>query len=172
VSVTASSSSYQLNISPSRSTLAYYTDPTDVKTLKREQARINADVEEADTQLATDGEKLKQVKDIIDLALHLAKSCAASYRKARAEVRRIWNQAFFRSIRVRDGRDRAVRLRGAIRVKGSGSPQTDRSSPPITRRGSIRGSNHKAKPLFVRGTSAVPARHERIMSIPPGGCTH
>jgi site-specific DNA recombinase len=82
---------------------AYYADAIDVGTLKREQARINAEVAEAESQLAADGEKLAQAKQIIDLALHLAKDCAASYRKAKPEVRKMWNRAFFDTIRVRDG---------------------------------------------------------------------
>jgi DNA invertase Pin-like site-specific DNA recombinase len=82
---------------------AYYADAIDVATLKREQARINAEVAHAESQLAVDGEKLKQAKQIIDLALDLAKDCASSYRKAKPEVRKTWNRAFFRTIRVRDG---------------------------------------------------------------------
>lgn len=82
---------------------AYYADAIDVATLKREQARINAEVAEAESQLATDGEKLAQAKQIIGLALDLAKDSAASYRKAKPEVRKMWNRAFFRTIRVRDG---------------------------------------------------------------------
>jgi len=82
---------------------AYYADAIDVPTLKREQARINAEVAEAESQLANDGEKLAQAKQIIDLALDLAKNCAASYRNARPEVRKMWNRAFFRTIQVRNG---------------------------------------------------------------------
>jgi|SRR5918995_2364511 hypothetical protein len=52
--------------------------------------------------LSTDGEKLAQAKQIIDLALDLAKDCAASYRKARPEVRKMWNRSLFQTIRVRD----------------------------------------------------------------------
>ena len=49
------------------------TTPTrSTATLKREQSRINAEVAEAGSQLATDGEKLAQAKQIIDLALDLA----------------------------------------------------------------------------------------------------
>jgi len=81
---------------------AYYADAIDVATLKREQAGINAEVAEAESQLANDGEKLAQAKQVIDLALDLAKDSAASYRKARPEVRKVWNRAFFRTIRVRD----------------------------------------------------------------------
>ena len=82
---------------------AYYADAIDVTTLKREQARINAEVAQAESQLANDGEKLAHAKQIIDLALDLAKDCAASYRKARPEVRKMWNRAFFNTIRIRDG---------------------------------------------------------------------
>ena len=60
---------------------AYYADAIDVATLKREQNRINAEVAWAESQLATDGERIAQAKQIIDLALDLAKDCAASYRK-------------------------------------------------------------------------------------------
>jgi site-specific DNA recombinase len=82
---------------------AYYADAIDVATLKREQARINTEVAEAESHLASDGKKLAQAKQIIDLALDLAKDCATSYRKARPDVRKMWNRAFFQTIRVRDG---------------------------------------------------------------------
>ncbi|HEY8237796.1 MAG TPA: hypothetical protein VIF85_14260 [Gaiellaceae bacterium] len=72
-------------------------------TLKREQARINAEVAEAESQLANDSERLAHAKQIIDLALALAKDCATSYRKASPEVRKMWNRAFFQTIRIRDG---------------------------------------------------------------------
>ncbi len=75
-----------------------------MQTLRREQARINAEVAKAESQLATDGEKLRQATKIIDLALDLARNCASSYRKAKPEVHKMWNQAFFRTIRVQDGR--------------------------------------------------------------------
>jgi site-specific DNA recombinase len=82
---------------------AYYADAIDVATLKREQARINAEVAEAESQLAADGEKLTRAKQTIDLALELAENCAAGYRKARPDVRKMWNRALFGAIRVRDG---------------------------------------------------------------------
>jgi site-specific DNA recombinase len=82
---------------------AYYADAIDLTTLKREQARIKAEVAEAESRLANDGDKLKQAKQVVDLALHLAKDCAASYRKARPDVRKMWNRAFFCAIGVRDG---------------------------------------------------------------------
>jgi predicted nucleic acid-binding Zn-ribbon protein len=74
---------------------AYYADAIDVAILKREQARINSEVANAESQVATDGEKLAQAKQIIDVALDLAKDCAASYREAMPDVRKMWNRAFF-----------------------------------------------------------------------------
>jgi len=56
---------------------------------KREQARINAEVAEAESQLANDGEKLAQAKEVIDFALDLARNCAAGYRTPRPEVRKM-----------------------------------------------------------------------------------
>jgi hypothetical protein len=41
-----------------------------------------------------DGEKLTQAKQIIDLALDLAKDCAASHRKARPEIRKCGTEPF------------------------------------------------------------------------------
>jgi hypothetical protein len=82
---------------------AYYSDAIDVAILKREQARINAEAADAESQIASDGEKLAQAKQIIGLALDLAKDRAASYRKARPDVRKMWNRAIFQTIRVRDG---------------------------------------------------------------------
>jgi hypothetical protein len=82
---------------------AYYADAIDVATLKGEQARINAEVAQEESQLVSDGGKLAQVKQIINLAVDLATDCAASYQKARPDVRKMWNRAFFRTIRVRDG---------------------------------------------------------------------
>jgi len=55
---------------------AYYADAMDVATLKREQARINAEVAEAESRLFADGKKLRQASKVIDLALDLAKNCA------------------------------------------------------------------------------------------------
>jgi site-specific DNA recombinase len=82
---------------------AYYADAIDVETLKREQKRINAEVAEAEVQLAADGEKLNQTREVIELALKLAKDCAASYRKANPGVRKMWNRAFFSEIFVEEG---------------------------------------------------------------------
>jgi hypothetical protein len=69
-----------------------------VEVAERERHRA-----EAESRLATDGEKLEQAKQIIDLALDLAKDCATSYHKAGPDVRKMWNRAFFQTIRVRDG---------------------------------------------------------------------
>jgi hypothetical protein len=63
-----------------------------------EQARINTEGAEAEAQLGTEGEKLKQTNEVIDLALDLA------YRKPRPEVRKLWNRTFLQRIRIGDGK--------------------------------------------------------------------
>jgi site-specific DNA recombinase len=114
---------------------AYYADAIDVAALKREQARINAEVAEAESRLANDGEKLAQAKQIIDLALDLAKDCAASYQKARPDVRRMWNRAFFHTIRVRDGTIADVRYEepfASLLGSHNGSMVDPRGFEPLT----------------------------------------
>jgi hypothetical protein len=94
---------------------AYYADAIDVATLKREQARINAEVAEVESQLATDGERLAQAKQIIDLALDLAEDCAACYRKARPGPQDVEPSVLPDDLRS-GRRDRRLHIRGALRV--------------------------------------------------------
>jgi hypothetical protein len=65
----------------------YYADMIDVAILKHEQSRITAEVAETEFRLAQDDEKRARAKQIINL--DLAKNCAASYRKAKPEVRKM-----------------------------------------------------------------------------------
>ena len=46
---------------------------------------------------------LGQVAAVAVGALDLATDCATSFRKAAPDVRKMWNRAFFQSIRVRNG---------------------------------------------------------------------
>ncbi len=70
----------------------------------REQARINAEVAEAEAQLPGETAKLKAATEVIELALSLAERCSDAYLKAGPDVRTLWNQAFFRKILVGTGR--------------------------------------------------------------------
>jgi predicted nucleic acid-binding Zn-ribbon protein len=94
---------------------AYYADAIDAATLKREQAQINAEVAEAESQLARDGEKLWQATKIIDLAFDLAKDRAASYRKAKPEVRKLWTKPSSARSSSRTARSRTSRTRSPSR---------------------------------------------------------
>jgi hypothetical protein len=82
---------------------AYYAEAFDVDTLKREQARIDADVAEAEAQLSGESTKLKEAMEVIELALSLAERCSEGL-EADPEVRKLWNQVFFRKIVVKTGR--------------------------------------------------------------------
>lgn len=46
--------------------------------------------------------KLGQARELVALALKLARNCHASYRKASPETKRLRNQAFFEEVIVRD----------------------------------------------------------------------
>lgn len=83
---------------------AYYADALDVTTLKREQARINAEVTELEKELSGSTDRLKQAKEVIEIAIKAVKTCAVSYAAAETETRRIWNEVFFEKIVIKDGR--------------------------------------------------------------------
>jgi DNA invertase Pin-like site-specific DNA recombinase len=88
---------------------AYYAEAIDVPTLKREQARINTEQAQLEAQLAREGASLEETKKIIGLALRLAKSCRDGYPKGGPERRRLWNQAFYEKIVVKDGKVKRFR---------------------------------------------------------------
>ena len=58
---------------------------------------------EAEAQLSSEGAKLKKATEEIELALGLAESCPDAYLRAQPDVRKLWNQAFFRMILVSSG---------------------------------------------------------------------
>ena len=48
--------------------------------------------------------RLAQARELVALALRLARDCYRSYRKASPETKKLWNQAFFDSLTV-EGRE-------------------------------------------------------------------
>ncbi|MGH7427037.1 MAG: recombinase zinc beta ribbon domain-containing protein [Candidatus Methylomirabilaceae bacterium] len=88
---------------------AYYAEAIDVPTLKREQARINTQQAQLEDELTRVGASLEETRKIIGLALQLAKSCRDGYLKGAPERRRLWNQAFYEKIIVKDGKVKRFR---------------------------------------------------------------
>jgi hypothetical protein len=80
---------------------AYYAEALEVATLKRGQARINAEVAEAEAQLSGETAKLKaRPRKSSSSPLSLAERCSDAYLKAGPDVRKLWNQASFQKILV------------------------------------------------------------------------
>jgi hypothetical protein len=82
---------------------AYYADAVDVTRLMREQARINAGVTKAESQLANDGKKLAQAKQNHRPRAQPGEGLRGELPEGEARGAQMWNPAFFRTIRIRDG---------------------------------------------------------------------
>ena len=98
----------------------------------------------------------------IDLAPGLAKNCAASYRKANPEVRKMWNQAFLRKVLVKQGQvagheyeEPFASLLGShkpqiVEVRGfeplTSAVRRQRSTPELHPRNQLQGSTAVAGP--------------------------
>jgi site-specific DNA recombinase len=83
---------------------AYYAEAVSVEILKREQRRIDEETAELEGKLQGATMQLQEAKRIIGLALKLAGDCRKSYRRASPTTRKLWNEAFLKAVRVRDGR--------------------------------------------------------------------
>jgi hypothetical protein len=119
---------------------AYYADAIDVAILKREQARIDAEVADAESQLATDGEKLAQAKQIIDLALELAENCGGELPKGQARTPQYVEPRVLRHDPSSRRRGRRLHIRGALRVTARFTQGFDGSPNGVrTRVSTLRG---------------------------------
>jgi DNA invertase Pin-like site-specific DNA recombinase len=82
---------------------AYYDNAIDVATLKREQDRIGADITTAKDKLADLDANHAEWQEILSLAATLATRCGNAYRKADDQTRRLFNQAVFDKIQIKNG---------------------------------------------------------------------
>ena len=82
---------------------AFYAGAVTTEVLKEEQDRIAKEMGECQNrmEILNDGEE--EVKETLNRALDMASKCHAAYSKAKPEHRRLYNQAFFRKIYVKDG---------------------------------------------------------------------
>lgn len=80
----------------------YLAGDIDRDTFRERKARAEAEVQELELQMADGTSDLRQAMELIALALKLARNCHASYRKASPETKKLWNQAFFDRIVVKD----------------------------------------------------------------------
>ena len=81
---------------------AYYAEAISLEMLKAEQTRLSAEImlcEEREKSLSAQAD---QAQAVLELAIQLIGNCHAAYLKAKAETRRLFNQAFFEAIYVKD----------------------------------------------------------------------
>jgi site-specific DNA recombinase len=82
---------------------AHYADAIPLDLLKLEQERISREVAEAERVLAARQVAFTEIEDTLEKALGLAADCQRAYREAGPQVRRLFNQAFFKKLLVDGG---------------------------------------------------------------------
>ena len=81
---------------------AYYAGAVPLEVLKKEQDRISGEIEDCQGRLETLKDGDEGIKETINLALEMASKCHRAYLKSRPDVRRKFNQAFFKKILIKD----------------------------------------------------------------------
>jgi site-specific DNA recombinase len=79
---------------------AHYAGAVPLDLLKSEQTRISAELLWAEGRLETVNRDFERVQDNLRRTLHLAGNCRAAYGDAGPEIRRLFNQAFFRRLLI------------------------------------------------------------------------
>jgi site-specific DNA recombinase len=80
----------------------YLAGDLDRETFRDRKARIEEEVRDLEARTADQAAKLGQARELVALALKLARNSHASYRKASPETKKVWDQAFFEEVVVRD----------------------------------------------------------------------
>ena len=114
---------------------AYYAKAIPVETLKREQQRIDGEVDAAASQIALAGVKLEAAKKLIEASLKLLSQCGRAYKKAVPADRRKWNHAIIEKVLVSKGQVTSVQIKepfAVVLAKGSsqGSSRAGSSKNP------------------------------------------
>lgn len=81
---------------------AYYANAIPLELLKQEQDRISQEIETCEARLKIISAKLEQFEQIIKLAIKMVSSCYLAYKKASPKTKRMFNQAFFSKILVKN----------------------------------------------------------------------
>ena len=113
---------------------AYYADAIPLEMLKREQSRIDGEVQEAEASLELAGENLTSAKELIEHTLHLLSNCHRAYKRASSADRKKWNRAVFERVLVKGGQVTEAVIKepfACVLAKGSlsGGPHGHGSSP-------------------------------------------
>ncbi len=81
---------------------AYYAEAVSLEILKAEQTRLSAEVMLCEERLKAITAQSDQAHHVLELAISLISNCHDAYLKAKPETRRLFNQAFFEAIYVKD----------------------------------------------------------------------
>ncbi len=81
---------------------AYYAGAVPLDVLKAEQQRIASEVASSETRLKKITVNLDQHTVVLEKAINIAKGCGVGYLQAKPKNRRLFNQAFFEKIYVKD----------------------------------------------------------------------
>lgn len=81
---------------------AHLADAVPLDVLKREQERLTAELQGAQSMLAAAENRAQDEERIVDQAIDLAIDCQRAYKRATPTVRRLFNQAFFKQLLVVD----------------------------------------------------------------------
>ncbi len=81
---------------------AYYAGAIELDVLKAEQDRISAEMKSSEKRLKTIRGGLDQYRVILDKAAHLASNCSEAYKQCKPKTKRLFNQAFFEKLYVKD----------------------------------------------------------------------
>ena len=89
----------------------WYEDAIDLAKFKSEQERIDVEMTALSQELELETDDLHQTRDVLDMAVKLAKNVGRSFEKATPEVKKLWLRAFFEEIRVSDRQISGIKYR-------------------------------------------------------------
>jgi hypothetical protein len=90
---------------------AYYGGAVDLPTLRTEQERIGREVRAVEGQMEAANAHLEEWQEVLRLAARIAGTCAAAYARASDKTRRLFNNAVFEAVLVRDGKAAEAQFR-------------------------------------------------------------
>ncbi len=83
---------------------AYQAKAIPLDLLKQEQDRIASEMSHAESRLEVIHAQLDQLRAVLDRGIAVASRCGMGYKKAKSQKRKLYNQAFFDKIIVKDGK--------------------------------------------------------------------
>ncbi|MHB0915395.1 MAG: recombinase family protein [Thermoleophilia bacterium] len=81
---------------------AYYAKAIPLELLKKDQDRISGELVDCQSRLEVLKNGDDEIKGAINLALEMASKCSLAYKKANSNYRRMFNQAFFKKITIKN----------------------------------------------------------------------